>query len=370
MVNWICGHTDRFKALISHAGVFDLTSKYGTTEELWFPEWEFGGSPWEKPEHYRERSPSSFAANFKTPTLVIHGALDFRVPDAQGLGMFTSPSAPGRAQPLRLVSRRGPLDRQAGQNRIVWWHEVTSWLRPQVVHRNTHSKRVLTSTKRSIPRDRTGRRDAALRGPARAPRHQPERRARRARRDSRPQRHGQDNLARCHGGRPHAPAGTVTGRRHDPARVGRGGARHPQDVGLPPDQPWLPATRTGRDFLLAVGRLYDVEDERLMEHVDHLLDLFDLSRARPTAPIRNYSAGQKKKIALCSALVTEVPVLLLDEPFSGGLDPAGLLTLKRLLQHHARRKELTIVLDEPRARTGRRDRHADHRASRRRDSRV
>ena len=51
MVNWIAGHTDRFKALISHAGVFDLTSKYGTTEELWFPEWEFGGPPWEKPEH-------------------------------------------------------------------------------------------------------------------------------------------------------------------------------------------------------------------------------------------------------------------------------------------------------------------------------
>ncbi|HZW35084.1 MAG TPA: S9 family peptidase, partial [Isosphaeraceae bacterium] len=56
MVNWIAGHSDRFRALISHAGVFDLTSKYGTTEELWFPEWEFGGPPWEKTEHYRERS--------------------------------------------------------------------------------------------------------------------------------------------------------------------------------------------------------------------------------------------------------------------------------------------------------------------------
>ena len=76
--------------------------------------------PWDKPEHYRERSPSSFAANFKTPTLVIHGALDFRVPDAQGLGMFTSPPAPGRAQPLRLVPRRGPLDRQAPEpDRLV-----------------------------------------------------------------------------------------------------------------------------------------------------------------------------------------------------------------------------------------------------------
>ena len=127
MVNWIAGHSDRFKALISHAGVFDLTSKYGTTEELWFPEWEFGGPPWEKPEHYRERSPSSFVENFKTPTLVIHGALDFRVPDAQGLGMFTSLQR--RGVPSRYVwfPDEGHWILQA-QNRVVWWTEVISWL--------------------------------------------------------------------------------------------------------------------------------------------------------------------------------------------------------------------------------------------------
>jgi ABC-2 type transport system ATP-binding protein len=113
-----------------------------------------------------------------------------------------------------------------------------------------------------------------------------------------------------------------------------------------PDQPWLPASSTGREFLLAVGRLYELDDDRLMEHVGHLLDLFDLGEQGDSA-IKNYSAGQKKKIALCSALVTEAPVLFLDEPFSGGLDPAGLLTLKRILQHHARRKELTIVLTSP-----------------------
>ena len=113
-----------------------------------------------------------------------------------------------------------------------------------------------------------------------------------------------------------------------------------------PDQPWLPAARTGREFLLAVGRLYDLDDERLMDHVPHLLDLFDLGE-QADSPIRSYSAGQQKKIALCSALVTEAPVLFLDEPFSGGLDPAGLLTLKRILQHHVRRKELTIVLTSP-----------------------
>jgi ABC-type multidrug transport system ATPase subunit len=113
-----------------------------------------------------------------------------------------------------------------------------------------------------------------------------------------------------------------------------------------PDQPWLPAGRTGREFLLAVGALYEVDQGRLFEHIDQLLDLFDLTE-QSNSPIRTYSAGQKKKIALCSCLVTEVPVLLLDEPFSGGLDPSGLLALKRILQRHAQRKELTIVLTSP-----------------------
>jgi ABC-type multidrug transport system ATPase subunit len=113
-----------------------------------------------------------------------------------------------------------------------------------------------------------------------------------------------------------------------------------------PDQAWLPGTRTGREFLLAVGRLYEVEDLRLMAHVDHLVDLFDLGEVADS-PLRTYSAGQKKKAALCSALVTEAPILLLDEPFSGGLDPAGLLALKRIFQRHARNKDLTIVLTSP-----------------------
>ncbi len=113
-----------------------------------------------------------------------------------------------------------------------------------------------------------------------------------------------------------------------------------------PDQPWLPGNRTGREFLLAVGRLYDVEADRLMDHVGRLLDLFELTE-QGDSPIRSYSAGQKKKIAICSALVPEAPVLLLDEPFSGGLDPSGLLSLKRVFLRHARQKELTIVMTSP-----------------------
>jgi ABC-type multidrug transport system ATPase subunit len=113
-----------------------------------------------------------------------------------------------------------------------------------------------------------------------------------------------------------------------------------------PDQPWLPGQRTAREFLLAVGRLYDVEEERLMEHVARLLDLFNLAE-KGDSPIPSLSAGQLKKVALGSALVAETPLLLLDEPFSGGLDPAGILTLKRIMQHHARRKDRTIVLTSP-----------------------
>ena len=113
-----------------------------------------------------------------------------------------------------------------------------------------------------------------------------------------------------------------------------------------PDQPWLPSAMTGREFLMAVGRLYAINDDRLMPHASRLLELFDLTE-QADSPIRTYSAGQRKKAALCSALITEAPVLLLDEPFSGGLDPSGLLALKRLFQRHAQRKELTIVLTSP-----------------------
>jgi len=127
MVNWIAGHSDRFRALISHAGVFDLTSMYGTTEELWFAEWEFGGVPWESPKIYLDQTPSAFAGNFKTPTLVIHGSLDFRVPDAQGLGMFTSLQRKGVPSRFVLFPDEGHWIAKPA-NRIVWWREVHDWL--------------------------------------------------------------------------------------------------------------------------------------------------------------------------------------------------------------------------------------------------
>lgn len=113
-----------------------------------------------------------------------------------------------------------------------------------------------------------------------------------------------------------------------------------------PDQAWLPPLRTGREFLLSVGRLYDIDMDRLLEHVERLLGLFDLTK-QGDWNMTSYSAGQQKKIALASALVTEAPILLLDEPFSGGLDPSGLLALKRVLKKRVADGSGTVVLTSP-----------------------
>jgi ABC-type multidrug transport system ATPase subunit len=113
-----------------------------------------------------------------------------------------------------------------------------------------------------------------------------------------------------------------------------------------PDHVWLPKARTGREFILAAGRLYGIDDLRLFDHADRLLRLFDLTE-QGDQPIYSYSAGQLKKISLCSALITEAPYLLLDEPFSGGLDPSGILALKRVLQRLAQRDDVTIILTTP-----------------------
>ena len=115
MVNWILGHDHRFKALVSHAGVYNLESMYGATEELWFPEWEFGGPPWENRELYEKWSPHRFAASFKTPTLVIHGELDYRVPVDAGHRALHRAAAPRRPVEVPLLPRRGPLGAEAAQ---------------------------------------------------------------------------------------------------------------------------------------------------------------------------------------------------------------------------------------------------------------
>ncbi|QDU55490.1 ABC transporter ATP-binding protein [Aeoliella mucimassa] len=113
-----------------------------------------------------------------------------------------------------------------------------------------------------------------------------------------------------------------------------------------PDNTWLPRHQTGREFLLAVGRLYDIDDFRLFDHAERLMALFHLEDKGDSA-ISSYSTGQRKKIALASALITEAPCLLLDEPFSGGLDPAGILAMKAVLKRLAADENVTVVMTTP-----------------------
>lgn len=127
MVDWILGHTDRFKALVSHAGVYDLRSMFGETEELWFPLWEFGGPPWENPDMYARWSPSLFAQEFRTPTLVIHGELDYRVPYGQGLQLFTALQMQKVPSKLLLFPDEGHWILKP-KNSLLWYQTFIEWI--------------------------------------------------------------------------------------------------------------------------------------------------------------------------------------------------------------------------------------------------
>jgi dipeptidyl aminopeptidase/acylaminoacyl peptidase len=127
MMNWFLGHTDRFKAIVSHAGVFNLTSMYGVTEELWFPEWEFGGTPWDNRETYEKWSPHMYAKNFKTPTLVTHGELDFRVPIGEAFQLFTTLQRQGVPSRLLYFPDEGHWINKP-QNSALWYGTVLEWM--------------------------------------------------------------------------------------------------------------------------------------------------------------------------------------------------------------------------------------------------
>jgi dipeptidyl aminopeptidase/acylaminoacyl peptidase len=127
MMNWFLAKTDRFRALINHDGVYDLRSMYGSTEELWFPEWEFRGMPWTNPEGYLRFNPSEHAANFRTPMLVIHGALDYRVPLEQGLQVFTALRRQNVPARLLYFPDEGHWVLKP-QNALVWWDTMHEWL--------------------------------------------------------------------------------------------------------------------------------------------------------------------------------------------------------------------------------------------------
>lgn len=130
MVDWIATHTGRFKCLISHAGTYDEVSMYGSTEELWFMDWEFGGPPWEHPELYKKWSPNEYAselAKYKTPTLVIGGELDFRVPYNQNLELFTALQVQNVPSKLMIFPDEGHWILKP-QNSQLWYKTFLDWL--------------------------------------------------------------------------------------------------------------------------------------------------------------------------------------------------------------------------------------------------
>ena len=127
MINWINGQTDRFRALVCHAGNLDERMAYYDTEELWFPEWEHGGVPWERPEGYLEHNPIDHVAKWATPTLVIHGANDLRVVDTQGMSTFTALQRRGiPSRFLHFPDENHWILKPA--NSILWHETVLEWL--------------------------------------------------------------------------------------------------------------------------------------------------------------------------------------------------------------------------------------------------
>jgi dipeptidyl aminopeptidase/acylaminoacyl peptidase len=129
-VNWLITHTDRFKAAVTHDGLFNLESMAYATEELWFSNTEFGGMPWSGTarEQFTKFSPHRSAANLKTPTLVITNQLDFRVPVDQGLQLFT-------ALRLRGVPAEALVFEDEGHwvlktlNSKIWHEKVFGWMK-------------------------------------------------------------------------------------------------------------------------------------------------------------------------------------------------------------------------------------------------
>jgi dipeptidyl aminopeptidase/acylaminoacyl peptidase len=129
MVDWLATHTGRFKCLISHAGDWDEYSAYAT-EELWFEDWEMGGPYWTSPDLYRKWSPMTYAdalGKFKTPTLVITGELDYRVPYTQSLEFFSALERQGVPSKLLVYPDEGHWILKP-QNSDLWYSTFLGWL--------------------------------------------------------------------------------------------------------------------------------------------------------------------------------------------------------------------------------------------------
>jgi dipeptidyl aminopeptidase/acylaminoacyl peptidase len=136
MVNWIAGHTTRFKALFTHDGVFNLEHMYGATEELWFPEWEYGAPFWDAKamaEQYRRWSPHLFVQNMRTPHLIVHNELDYRVPLTEGISLFSALQRQNVPSKLIIFPDEGHWVTKP-QNQQLWYREVLDWFDKYLNH--------------------------------------------------------------------------------------------------------------------------------------------------------------------------------------------------------------------------------------------
>jgi dipeptidyl aminopeptidase/acylaminoacyl peptidase len=128
MMNWIEGNwPDRFRCIVNHDGLFDQRMMYYSTDELWFPEWEFGGPHFQNPQGYEQVNPVNFVTKWQTPMLVIHGELDFRIPYTQGLGAFTALQRRGIESRLLLFPDENHWVLKPA-NSVLWYHTVLGWL--------------------------------------------------------------------------------------------------------------------------------------------------------------------------------------------------------------------------------------------------
>ena len=127
MIYWLAGHTDRFKVLVDHDGVFDPVSMAGTTEELWFVDWEFGGTPYANRALYEKWSPLNFVQNWKTPMLIVHSQLDYRVDLSEGYQAFTALKVRGVPAKFLYFPDEGHWVLKP-RNRRLWWNTVLDWL--------------------------------------------------------------------------------------------------------------------------------------------------------------------------------------------------------------------------------------------------
>jgi dipeptidyl aminopeptidase/acylaminoacyl peptidase len=125
--NWLLGHTDRFKCIVSHDGMFNAESAWGTTEELWFNNWEFKGTPYDNRAMYEKWSPHQYAKNFKTPTLVVHGQLDYRLDVSEGLQLFTTLQMLGVPSKMLYFPDEGHWVLKP-QNSQLWYKTVNDWV--------------------------------------------------------------------------------------------------------------------------------------------------------------------------------------------------------------------------------------------------